>query len=287
MSPKQPRRKIEPPPIYILSGGTGSSGRQIVETALAQFPAFRAPVVLRKHVRTLEQAEAVVMEAKSDGGAVVHTLVDGSLRKSVIRLGRKHGVATIDLMGPLLAQLAGRAGAEPVGQPGLYRELREEYFGRVEAVDFAVSHDDGCGLDDLPAADVVILGVSRCGKTPLSMYLATLGWKAANIPIVNGIAPPDVLRRVDRRKVVGLTIGHPRLLEHRKKREKLLGDVGATSYAAPSAVFEELEFAKKLYRDGGYFVVDVTDKPVEMIADEVAGLIAPGPDKGQRRTVPR
>ena len=286
MSPKQTRRKTAPPPIYILSGGTGSSGRQIVETALAQFPAFRAPVVLRNHVRTMEQAEAVVMEAKADGGAVVHTLVDGSLRKSFIRLARKHGVAAIDLMGPLLEQLAGRAGAEPLGQPGLYRKLREEYFDRVEAIDFAVSHDDGSGLGDLLSADVVILGVSRCGKTPLCMYLAAHGWKAANIPIVKGIAPPDDLRRVDRRRVVGLTIGHKRLLEHRKKREKLLGDVGATDYAGPSAVFEELEFANRIYREGGFSVVDVTDKPVEIVADEVVGLIVPGPGKGQGRSMP-
>lgn len=91
-----------------------------------------------------------------------------------------------------------------------------------------MSHDDGSGAGDLLSAEVVILGVSRCGKTPLSMYLAAHGWKAANIPIVKGIAPPGDLRRVDRRKVVGLVIDHKRLLEHRKKKEKLLGDVGAT-----------------------------------------------------------
>jgi hypothetical protein len=150
-----------------------------------------------------------------------------------------------------------------------------------------VSHDDGSGAGDLLSAEVVILGVSRCGKTPLSMYLAAHGWKAANIPIVKGIAPPGDLRRVDRRKVVGLVIDHNRLLEHRKKRAKLLGDVGATDYASPSAVFEELEFANRIYREGGFSVVDVTDKPVEIVADEVVGLIAPGPGKGQGRSMPR
>jgi regulator of PEP synthase PpsR (kinase-PPPase family) len=209
------------------------------------------------------------------------------LRKSFLRLAGKHGVDTGDLMGALLDRLAERTGADPVGQPGLYRKLREEYFDRVEAIDFAVSHDDGSGHADLLSADVVILGVSRCGKTPLCMYLAAHGWKAANIPIVNGIAPPDDLSRMDRRKVVGLVIDHGRLMEHRKKREKLLGDVGSTSYARSSAVFEELEFAKRLYREGGYPVVDVTDKPVEIVADEVIGLITSNPAGMRRRPVPR
>ncbi|MBP2674386.1 MAG: hypothetical protein H6Q84_1226 [Deltaproteobacteria bacterium] len=286
MSAKMARRKVAPSPIYILSGGTGASGRQVVETALAQFPAFRVPVLVRSHVHTLEQAEDLVMEAKADGGVLVHTLVDGLLRKSLVRFGRKHGVPMIDLMGPLLEQLAGRAGAEPLGQPGLYRKLREEYFDRVEAIDFAVSHDDGSGREGILSADVVVLGVSRCGKTPLCMYLAAHGWKAANIPIVHGIAPPADLSRVDRRRVIGLTIDHKRLLEHRKKREQHLGDVGGTAYARPSAVFEELEFAKRIYREGGYFVVDVTDKPIEVIAGEVLGWIADDPRKGLRRRVP-
>ncbi len=287
MSPKKILHKGASSPIYILSGGTGSSGRQVVETALAQFPAFRAPVIVRSHVRTPEQAESVVMEARADGGAVVHTLVDGTLRKSFIRLAEMHGVETIDLLGALLERLAARSGAAPLGQPGLYRKIREEYFDRIEAIDFAVSHDDGSGSADLLSADVVVLGVSRCGKTPLCMYLAAHGWKAANIPIVQDIAPPADLSRMDRCRVVGLTIGHKQLLEHRRKREKLLGDVGATAYASSPAVFEEIEFARRIYREGGFFVVDVTDKPVEIVADEVIGLITPRPDKGQRRSMPR
>lgn len=287
MGTKRSTRKAAQSPIYILSGGTGASGRQIVETALAQFPAFRGQVVVRNHVRTPERAAAVASEAEADGGLVVHTLVDGILRESFLRLAGKLGVETVDLMGPLLERIEARAAAKPLGQPGLYRKLREEYFERVEAVDFAVSHDDGSGAADLHAAEVVLLGVSRCGKTPLSMYLAAHGWKAANIPIVRGIPPPEELSRVDRRRVVGLVIDHRRLLEHRRKREKLLGGVGPTAYADPSAVFEELEFAMRIYREGGFATVDVTDKPVEAVADEVAGLVPPGPGAGPARPVPR
>ena len=213
MSTKKTRKKGTPPPVYIVSGGSGASGQQIAETALAQFPTRRVPVIVRNNVRSLKQVEIAVKEAAADGGTVVHTLVDGSLREALIRLGRKHGVVTIDLMGPLLEQVAGQTGAKPLEQPGLYRKLRKDYFDRVEAIDFAVSHDDGNRPDDIPSADVVIIGVSRCGKTPLSMYLAVHGWKMANIPIIKDIPLPGELFRIDRRRVIGLSIEYKRLLE--------------------------------------------------------------------------
>jgi len=230
--------------------------------------------------------EIAVREAKADGGTVVHTLVDGGLREALIRLGEKHGVVTIDLMGPLLEQVAGKTGAMPLGQPGLYRKLRKEYFDRVEAIDFAVSHDDGSGLNDISSADVVIIGVSRCGKTPLSMYLAVHGWKAANLPIIKDIPLPGELFRMDRHRVIGLSIEHKRLLEFRKKREEHMGIVGTTAYSSPSAVLEELEVARRIYREGGYYVVEVTDKPIEITAAEIIKFITSKLIKEQRRPVP-
>jgi regulator of PEP synthase PpsR (kinase-PPPase family) len=286
VSTKKGKKKGAPPPVYIVSGGSGASGQQIAETALAQFPTLRLPVIIRNHVRSLRQVEIAVKEAEADGGTVVHTLVDAGLREALIRLGRKHGVVTIDLMGPLLEQVAGQTGAKPLEQPGLYRKLRKDYFDRVEAIDFAVSHDDGKRPDDIPSADVVIIGVSRCGKTPLSMYLAVHGWKAANIPIIKDIPLPGELFRMDRRRVIGLSIEHKRLLEYRKKREEHMGTVGATAYSSPSAVFEELEVARRIYREGGFYVVEVTDKPIEIIANEIIEFLTPNRNKEQRRPVP-
>jgi Uncharacterized protein conserved in bacteria len=286
VSTKKTRKKGTPPPVYIVSGGSGASGQQIAETALAQFPTLRVPVIVRNNVRSLKQVQIAVKEASADGGTVVHTLVDGSLRETLIRLGRKHGVVTIDLMGPLLEQVAGQTGAKPLEQPGLYRKLRKDYFERVEAIDFAVSHDDGNRPDDIPSADVVIIGVSRCGKTPLSMYLAVHGWKMANIPIIKDIPLPGVLFRIDRRRVIGLSIEYKRLLEHRKKREEHMGKGGTTAYSSPSAVFEELEVARRIYREGGFYVVEVTDKPIEIIADEIIKFIARNPNQAQRQPMP-
>jgi len=286
VSSKKATKKDTPPQVYIVSGGSGASGQQIVETALAQFPTLRLPVILRNNVRSLDQVEIAVKEASANGGTVVHTLVDGSLRDALIRLGRKHGVVTIDLMGPLLEQVAGQTGVKPLEQPGLYRKLRKDYFDRVEAIDFAVSHDDGNRPENIPSADIVIIGVSRCGKTPLSMYLAVHGWKVANIPIIKDIPLPGELFRMDRRRVIGLSIKYERLLEYRKKREEHMGRVGTTAYSSPPAVFEELEGARKIYREGRFYVVEVTDKPIEIIADEIIKFIAMSPNQAERQPVP-
>ncbi|HEX7572355.1 MAG TPA: pyruvate, water dikinase regulatory protein [Bacteroidota bacterium] len=283
---KKAGKKKSPPLVYIVSGGSGASGQQIVETALAQFPTLQVPVIIRNHVRSLKQVEITVKEAEADGGTVVHTLVDGSLREALARLGRKHGVVTIDLLGPLLEQVAGQTGAKPLEQPGLYRKLRKDYFDRVEAIDFAVSHDDGTRPEEIPSADVVIIGVSRCGKTPLSMYLAVHGWKVANIPIIKDIPLPSELFRIDRRRVIGLSIAYNRLLEHRMKREELMGKVDTTAYSSPSAVFEELEVARRIYREGRFSVVDVTDKPIENIANEIIKFIVRNSNQAQRQPVP-
>jgi [pyruvate, water dikinase]-phosphate phosphotransferase / [pyruvate, water dikinase] kinase len=285
-SMKKAGKKGAPPPVYIVSGGSGASGQRIAETALAQFPALRVPVIIRNNVRSLKQVETAVKEAEAGGGTVVHTLVAGGLREALTRFGRECGVVTIDLMGPLLERVAEQTGVTPLEQPGLYRKLRKDYFDRVEAIDFAVSHDDGNRPEDIPFADIVIVGVSRCGKTPLSMYLAVHGWKTANIPIVRDIPLPGELFRMDRRRVIGLSIGHRRLLEYRKKREEHMGIVGTTAYSSPSAVLEEIEAAGRICREGGFHVVDVTDRPIEIIAAEIVKLITSGLNEKQRRPVP-
>ncbi len=286
MTTKKARKTGTPPSLYIVSGGTGASGRQIVETALAQFPAVQVPVIVRSNIRSLGQVKTAVKDAKASGGTVVLTLVDSGLRDALIRLGARHGVATIDLMGPLLERVAGQTGVKPLEQPGLYRKLHKDYFDRVEAIDFAVSHDDGNKPDGIPAADIVIVGVSRCGKTPLSMYLAVRGWKVANVPIVKGIPLPGEIFRIDRQRVIGLSIDCTQLVEYRRKREEHMGRVGMTAYSSPPAVAEELEAASRICRDGGFSVVDVTNKPIEIIANEIVGLMTSGPREIPRKPVP-
>ena len=157
-----------PLPIYIVSGGVGTSGEQVVHTVLVQFPESQISLITTGHVRQVEQIEEVVAQAASSGGLIVHTLVESHLRSTLAHLAQERGVTTVDLMGPLLSRLSNVLGQEPIGQPGLYRQLRQDYFERVAAIEFTMAHDDGQNPQDWPLAEIVLTGVSRAGKTPLA-----------------------------------------------------------------------------------------------------------------------
>jgi regulator of PEP synthase PpsR (kinase-PPPase family) len=271
--PAEGRIEAKLPPIYIVSGGVGASGEQLVHTALAQFPDHRLPVVVVGNVREVAQIDDVVAQAKISGGTIAHTLVDAGLRAKLVSQAEAAGVAAIDLMGPLLARMAQVLGREPLGHPGLYRQLHRDYFERVAAIEFTMAHDDGKKTEGWRAAEIVLVGVSRTGKTPLSLYLSVLGWKVANAPLVPNLPPPPVLFQLDPRRVVGLTIDAGQLLLHRQQRQMRLGAPGPSAYVDPNSIYEELRIAKQVFRRGGFAVIDVTDKPIETCADEVIRLI--------------
>jgi len=256
------------PPIFIVSGGAGLSGEQLVRTALAQFASADVPIEIVPHVRR-DQLEDVVKRAVVSGGIIVHTLVDADLRSALLDLIRDYGVPAIDLMGPMLLHLARILDKPPIGQPGLYRQLHEDYFKRIEAIEFTVDHDDGRKPHELGMAEIVIVGVSRVGKTPLSMYLSTRGWKVANVPLVREIAPPAELFEIDARRVVGLTIDEEQLAAHRRRRAMKLGMDRQVPYTDPASLYAEMEYAQAILRRGRFAVVDITNKPIEESADEV------------------
>jgi regulator of PEP synthase PpsR (kinase-PPPase family) len=187
-------------PIYIVSGGTGASGERLVQTVLVQFPECHIPLVTINHVRQIEQIERVVAQAAGQNGTIVHTLIDDRLRRAIKQLARKQGVATIDLMGDLLARLTQVLGQNHLNQPGRYRHLNQGYFERIAAIDFALAHDDGQNRQDWPEAEIVLVGVSRTGKTPLSIYLSVLGWRVANVPLIAELPLPEPLWQLDRRR---------------------------------------------------------------------------------------
>lgn len=257
------------PPIYLISGGTGASGEQLVHTVLAQFPECQVPVITVPRVRHEEQVKDVVAKAEATGGTIVHTMVDARLRHTLTQLAQDQDVVCIDLMGDLLSRLAQVLDQEPIGRPGLYRQLHQAYFERVAAIEFAMTHDDGQNRDGWPQAEIVLTGVSRVGKTPLSMYLSILGWKVANVPLIKGISPPLELFQLDHRRVIGLSIEPGQLVIHRQQRQRRLGAPGPSDYTDPAAINEELEVARQLFQRGRFTVVDVTDKPIETSADEI------------------
>ena len=259
--------------IFIISGGTGASGGQLVRTVLAQFPNVEVPVEIIPEIRHVAQLEEIVARASAVNGVIVHTLVDIPLRRELIALAHKRQVIEIDLMGSLLDQLAQRLDQRPLGQPGLYRKQNEEDLKRIEAIEFTVEHDDGKRVYEVALAEIVLVGVSRVGKTPLSMYLATLGWKVANIPLIKDIRPPDELFQIDRERVVGLTIEPGQLVLHRRQRERHMGTPPLPTYAEAQASAEELDYAHTVFRKGQFRIVDTTDKPIEEAAQEVLNIV--------------
>jgi [pyruvate, water dikinase]-phosphate phosphotransferase / [pyruvate, water dikinase] kinase len=226
----------------------GASGEQIVHTLLAQFPNIQAPVITFGNVRSVEQVAQVFARAKRNAGLIVHTLIDSGLRKELVQRAEREGILAIDLMGDLLGWMIANYGQEPLGVPGLYRQLNKDYFERVSAIEFTMSHDDGKDPSGWPRADIVLVGVSRTGKTPISLYLSVLGWKVANIPLVPEIPTPSGLYELDRRRVIGLTIEPGQLLLHRQHRQRQLGVAGASAYIDPAQIHEEIQQSRKLFR---------------------------------------
>lgn len=264
----------EKPRIYIVSGGAGTSAEQVVNTVLAQFPDSRLPVVTISNVRYPSQLENAIQQAQTCGGLIVHTLVDSHLRAEMTRQAAAAGVPAIDLMAGLIEQISQLTGQSPLEQPGLYRKLNKPYYDRVAAIEYAMAHDDGKNPGEWSQADVLLLGVSRSGKTPLSLYLSVLGWKAANLPLVPQINLPDELEQMDRSRVIGLKIEAGQLLLHRRQRQRHLGAPGLTDYTNPERVADELDYAYKIYQRLGCKVLDVTDKPIESSADEVIRIVS-------------
>ncbi len=257
------------PPVYIVSGGSGASGEQVVESVLAQFPHVQVPVLKIAHVHHKTQIRDVVTRASGTNATIVHTLVDARLRQHLIEAARQKEVVALDLMGPLLDRLSRILGQEPKGQPGLYRHLRKGYFDRIAAIEFTLAHDDGKNPQDMPKADVVLAGVSRSGKTPLSMYLGVLGWKVANVPVIVDLPLPEELLRIDRGRVFGLDIDQKRLVHHRHHRQQRRGLTGPGAYTDPKIVLDEVETVRALCRKHRFSMIDVTDKPIETTADEI------------------
>jgi len=257
------------PPIFVVSGGRGASGEQLLQTALAQFNNCEVPIEIIGEVTTEEQVQTAVERAERVGGSIVHTLVDADLRQKMIVLARERNVTAIDLIGAVMLHLTNLLSQEPIGRPGLYRQIRETYFKRIEAIEFTVDHDDGRKPHDLHRAEIVVVGVSRVGKTPLSIYLGTRGWKVANVPLVIELDPPEQLFQIDPRRVVGLTIDPQHLQSFRDQRQQKLGLRSPSSYTDLAALYDEVKYAERVCQRGGFPLVDITERSIEENADEV------------------
>jgi regulator of PEP synthase PpsR (kinase-PPPase family) len=259
------------PVIYVVSDSLGDLGATIARAAASQFTEETSIIHRLPKASNIKQVVAYIETILSDTEgeiALFYTIADAKLRLELEEYLKGKPVKAVDLIGPSIAAIAAVTGAEPKGKPGLFRKTSEEYFNRVEAMSFAVEHDDGRNAEKLGEADIVLIGASRTSKTPLSIYLATFGYKVANIPLAMEIEPPPQLFNVDARKIFGLTSNARLLSDIRKHR---LGNaIGvAAAYAEPSRVQQDLDSARQLMRSLGCIVVHTDGRSIEETAREI------------------
>lgn len=273
-------------PIYIVSGGKGVAGHTMVHSLIIQYPDHKMPVNVIPNVQSKERIEEVVLKVKANLGLLCHTMVNGGLRKNLIEACERHEVPHVDFMGPLADYLETEIGLESVNVPGLYHRINAQYFDRIEAIEFAMNHDDGLNTQKLKNAEIILVGLSRSGKTPLSVYMSMYGWKVANVPIVNGIEPPKELFDVNPKHVFALKISPSVLIAQRYKRLIQMGDTANDSYIDRIKVNKEIQNFNLLIEKGGFNQINVTNKPIETSANEIIGLISQVVDKDTSHQTP-
>jgi regulator of PEP synthase PpsR (kinase-PPPase family) len=261
----------EPVELHVVSDSTGETAARLVLALEAQFPEQPFEVVRHPRVESAEDLQLAVARARGRPAVMVYTLVEPGLREEMRRLCRRARLHYCDLLGHPIDSISRVAGVAARMEPGARAPLDETYFRRVEAIEFAVKYDDGLG-GGLDEAEIVLVGVSRTSKTPLSMYLGYLGHKTANVPIVKGIDPPPHLFEIDRAKIVGLTIDAERLGEIRRARIRSMRAPNRR-YAELMDIYDELELAASVHRRLGCPVIDVSELSVEETAMQIIRLV--------------
>lgn len=257
----------------VISDATGETAERMVQAAVMQFSDTPVNVRVYSRVRLETEVEKIIERAAEIRALLVFTVVDPTEREQIMRLVERHNVEWVDLIGALMSKLESFLSTTAEGVPGLLHVIGEDYFRRIEAVEFSVKNDDGAEPRNLPKADLVLVGISRTSKTPLSTYLAQKGLKVANVPLVLGVAPPAELAEVDDRKVYGLIIRPEALVRIRQARLTHLGMPGNTSYGDRQHIDEEIGYARTIFRDHpNWPVIDVTNKAIEETASDILRL---------------
>lgn len=261
--------------VYIVSDSLGETAEQVVRGAVIQFDSNLAGIRLVRvhHVDNPNAIDRALLGAGAGPSLVVYTLVKPELREHLRQLAERLAIPHVDLMGPLLDALRTVLDIEPALVPGLSHRLDREYFERVEAIEFAVKYDDGKDPAGVHQADVVILGVSRTSKTPVSLYLANYRLKVANIPLVPEVSVPPEVFGPARKKCVGLIIDPELLMNIRRQRLKALGLTSSSQYANLDRIMQELDYAWDVYRRVGCEVVDVSNHAVEETATRILEIV--------------
>lgn len=265
--------------LHLLSDSTGETLEMIAKAALAQFEDADVIRHFWPMVRSRQHLERIVPELLQNPGLVLFTLVDPETRARLEEACRNAALPAVPILDPLTNALEAALGQEAHGRPGRQHIMDEAYFRRVEAIQFTIAHDDGIGWHNWEQADIVSAGVSRTSKTPTSIYLANRGYKVANIPLVVESPPPPSLFSLRNPLVVGLTTSPERLVQIRRNRLLSLNEATHTAYVDNDRVKDELSFARRIYADNGWPVIDVSRRSIEETAAAVIRLMG---DRGRR-----
>jgi hypothetical protein len=260
------------PTLYIVSDGRGDTGASVLEAALVQFQGESHRILREANVRSKERVLAIIAAAREVHGVVFYTLVEQQTRLALQESAAQHGVPVVDILGPVFSALHDTFGRKPGSQPGLLYARGRERFDRLDAVDYTLEHDDGRHHNQLANADVVLVGVSRSGKSSTCFFLALQGVKAANVPFVPGqILPPELIA-LPRERVIGLVVNPSRLIALREARAKHFGLDAGNAYTDAEKVRQEVRDAHRLCLLHDWRTIDVSYMAVEEIAREVVHL---------------
>ena len=249
--------------IYLASDSIGKTAEQVVKAAISQFEFDDYAIRRFPFVNDKKQIRDMIDEAKGQKSIIVFTMVLQELKDFIVSESKKNNIPSIDIMSPIVEGFGSVLGSTPRREAGLIRKLDEKYFRKVEAIEFAVKYDDGKDPRGLVKADIILIGISRTSKTPLSMYLAHKNLKVANIPLVPEVEPPKELFEVAPKTIIGLTTDPLKLIEIRQERLKALGLKSEANYASIGRILEELEYADKIMNRLRCPVIDVSTKAVE------------------------
>lgn len=258
--------------LHLLSDSTGETLEMIAKAALAQFDDADVVRHFWPMVRSQQHLDRIMAEIAANPGLVLYTLVNAETRESLEKRCVLLGLPSVPALDTVTSALEQHLGKVAKGRPGRQHAMDDAYFRRVDAIHFTIAHDDGVAWEDWEAADIVLAGVSRSSKTPTSIYLANRGYKVANIPIVVESPPPASLFSLRRPLVVGLTTSPERLIQVRRNRLLSLNQAPETAYVDSEHVMREVQYARRLFADNGWPVIDVSRRSIEETAAAVINL---------------
>ena len=265
--------------IHLLSDGTGETALAVLKAILVQYEQDEKSICISryKNIKSKDQLKSLFDKMENQDKIyhlVVYTLILPEMREHIKSFCEENKIKRVDILEDLIS-IFDKFLKSKEKQPGVLRTVNEDYFKRIEAMDFFLKHDDGQLTQDLDQADIILVGVSRTSKTPLSLFLSNKGWKVANVPLVYSISPPEELFKVNQKKIVALTIQPDYLLKIRKNRlEKFGYSSSAGDYAGKAQVYEEVETIKALFHKNKWPVLDVTEIALEETAGEIIRIVS-------------